>query len=70
RLEDEIGDLLFAVANLARKLDTDAETALRRANAKFERRFRQIETLAHARGTGTDLEALEALWQEVKRKEG
>ena len=69
RLEDEIGDLLFAVANLARKLDIEPETALRRATAKFERRFRRVETLAAERGTGRDLDALEALWQQVKREE-
>jgi MazG family protein len=65
-LEEEIGDLLFAVANLARKLDVEPETALRRATAKFERRFRQVETLAGERGIGRDLDALEALWQEVR----
>jgi ATP diphosphatase len=64
-----MGDLLFAAANLARKLDIEPETALRRATAKFERRFRQVETLASARGIGRDLDALEALWQEVKAKE-
>jgi nucleoside triphosphate diphosphatase len=69
RIEDEIGDLLFAVANLARKLAIDPEAALRRATAKFERRFRRLETLADERGTGHDLDALEALWQEVKRGE-
>ena len=69
RLEDEIGDLLFAAANLARKLEVEPETALRRATAKFERRFRRVETLAAERGTGRDLDALEALWQEVKRAE-
>ena len=69
RLEDEIGDLLFAAANLARKLDIEPETALRRATAKFERRFRRVELLAAERDTGTDLNALEALWQEVKRGE-
>jgi nucleoside triphosphate diphosphatase len=69
RLEDEIGDLLFAAANLARKLEVEPETALRRATAKFERRFRRVETLAAERGTGRDLNALEALWQEVKRDE-
>jgi ATP diphosphatase len=69
RLEDEIGDLLFAVANLARKLDVEPETALRRATAKFERRFRRVEAFASERGTGRDLDALEALWQEVKREE-
>jgi ATP diphosphatase len=69
RLEDEIGDLLFAAANLARKLDIEPETALRRATAKFERRFRQVETLAAERGTDKDLDALEALWQDVKRDE-
>jgi nucleoside triphosphate diphosphatase len=68
-LEDEIGDLLFAVVNLARKLDLNPETALRRATAKFERRFRRLETLAAERGTGRDLDALEALWQGVKRDE-
>ena len=60
----------FAIANLARKLDIEPETALRRATAKFERRFRGVETLAAERGIGPDLDALEALWQEVKRQGG
>ena len=68
-LEEEMGDLLFAAANLSRKLDIEPETALRRATAKFERRFRRVETLAAARNTGRDLDALEALWAEVKRAE-
>jgi ATP diphosphatase len=67
-LEEELGDLLFAVANLARKLEVEPETALRRATAKFERRFRQVEALARARGIGRDLDKLEALWQEVKKQ--
>jgi len=69
---EEIGDLLFAAANLARKLDVDAEAALRSANAKFERRFRGMETLAARRGElfeGLSLDAQERLWQEVKRGE-
>ena len=69
RIEDEMGDILFAAANLARKLDIDPEAALRRATAKFERRFRALEALAAERGAGADLDALEALWQEVKRGE-
>jgi MazG family protein len=69
RLEDEVGDLLFAAANLARKLNVEPETALRRATAKFERRFRRVEALAAERGIGSDLDALEALWQQVKREE-
>jgi nucleoside triphosphate diphosphatase len=60
---------LFAVANLARKLDIEPETALRRATAKFERRFRQVEALARERDAGRDLDALERLWREVKRGE-
>jgi ATP diphosphatase len=69
---EEIGDLLFAAANLARKLDVDAEAALRAANAKFERRFRGMESLAAQRGETFEqlnLEAQEKLWQEVKRGE-
>jgi MazG family protein len=68
-LEEEVGDLLFAAANLARKLEIEPETALRRATAKFERRFRQVETLARERGIGRDLDELEDLWDEVKRAE-
>jgi ATP diphosphatase len=69
---EEIGDLLFAAANLARKLDVDAEAALRSANAKFERRFRGMESLATQRGeifADLNLDAQERLWQEVKRGE-
>lgn len=69
---EEIGDLLFAAANLARKLDVDAEAALRAANAKFERRFRGMESLAAQRGqtfAELNLDAQEGLWQEVKRGE-
>src|ERR1700731_1022673 len=68
-LEDEMGDILFTAANLARKLDIDPEAALRRATAKFERRFRRVETLAAERAAGSDLDSLEALWQQVKREE-
>jgi MazG family protein len=67
RLEDEIGDLLYAVANLARKLDIEPETALRRATAKFERRFRRLEARA---APGSDLDTLEALWQQCKAEDG
>jgi nucleoside triphosphate diphosphatase len=69
---EEVGDLLFAAANLARKLDVDAEAALRSANAKFERRFRGMESLAARRGevfADLDLDAQERLWLEVKRGE-
>jgi ATP diphosphatase len=69
---EEIGDLLFAAANLARKLDVDAEAALRAANAKFERRFRGMESLAAQRGqvfAEMDLAAQESLWQAIKRGE-
>jgi nucleoside triphosphate diphosphatase len=69
KIEDEIGDLLFAAANLARKLEIDPEAALRRATAKFERRFRRIEALAAERGIERNLDALDALWHEVKRAE-
>lgn len=69
RIEDEMGDILFAAANLARKLDIDPEAALRGASRKFERRFRALEAFAAARGIGRNLDALEALWQEVKRGE-
>ncbi len=72
RLEDELGDLLFAVANLARRLELDAEGALRRATGKFERRFRRMEALLAARQeqmAGQDLDALDRLWNTVKAEE-
>ena len=72
RLEDELGDLFFAVANLARHLDVDAETALRRANAKFEHRFRRIESDLAGQGrnlTDASLDEMETAWQAVKTTE-
>jgi nucleoside triphosphate diphosphatase len=73
RLTDEIGDLLFVMANLCRKLGLDAEASLRGANAKFTRRFQGIEARLAAAGRAAadePLEVLEAHWQEVKRGEG
>ncbi|HVY98177.1 MAG TPA: nucleoside triphosphate pyrophosphohydrolase [Dongiaceae bacterium] len=83
RLDEEVGDLLFAAVNLARHLKVDAEGALRRANRKFERRFRRMEELAVADrgaqsasrsgdgqvGLPSSLEGLEALWARVKAEE-
>lgn len=65
--EDEIGDLLFAVVNFARHLKIDPEIALRRANAKFENRFRKLEQFADAPLTGQSIEALDTLWERAKR---
>ena len=70
--EDEIGDLLFVVANLARHLKVDPEAALRRTNAKFTRRFRHIEAELAAKGIkpgDASLDEMEALWVEAKRAE-
>ena len=64
-IEEEVGDLLFAVVNFARHLKVDPEEALRKANRKFERRFRAIEV---APGFGDmDLDQMEQLWTEAKR---
>lgn len=70
-IAEEMGDVLFVVANLARKLGIDPEDALRKANYKFERRFRFIETALNASGrTGVrPLDELEPLWDEAKRAE-
>jgi ATP diphosphatase len=71
-LEAEVGDLLFAVTNLARHLDVDAEKALRGANAKFERRFRFIERALNSAGRtpeGASVDEMEALWAESKAAE-
>jgi|SRR5687767_12968816 MazG family protein len=71
-LESELGDLLFAVVNLSRKLGVHPALALDKANVKFARRFREIERLAAERGLdvrSAGLEALDGLWDEVKRNE-
>ena len=65
-LEEEVGDLLFAVVNFARLLKIDPEAALRGANGKFERRFRAMEALDE-RFAERSLEEQELLWQRVKR---
>jgi len=67
---DEIGDLLFAVVNWARKLGVDPEAALHQATSKFERRFRAMEAEAGAGLPGLTLDQMEALWQAVKRRGG
>jgi tetrapyrrole methylase family protein / MazG family protein len=70
RLEDELGDLLFVLVNLARFVKVDPEQALRKTNAKFRERFGYIERKLEERGrtlAGTSIEEMEALWQESKK---
>src|SRR5690242_21192305 len=72
RLSEELGDLLFAVVNLSRKLAIDPEQALRNANRKFERRFHAVEQRLAARGKPAgeaSLDEMEAEWQRVKTEE-
>ncbi len=71
-IAEEYGDLLFVMANLARHLDIEPETALRSANTKFTRRFNGVEELLKAKGKApeeSNLEEMDALWDEVKRLE-
>jgi len=72
KLEDETGDLLFALVNLARHVGADPDLALRRTNAKFERRFAYIERALAAQGrsvNGASLQEMDALWNEAKGEE-
>ncbi len=69
RVEAELGDILFAAVNLARKLDCDPRAALEKANERFVERFRIVEELAQDRGVdmgNADLEELDRLWDEAK----
>jgi nucleoside triphosphate diphosphatase len=72
RLEEEVGDLFFVLVNVARYLSVDPESALRRSNRKFKRRFQWMEDRLHASGRAADqasMEELEALWQQAKAHE-
>ncbi|KDM92620.1 nucleoside triphosphate pyrophosphohydrolase [Photobacterium galatheae] len=72
RIEEEVGDLLFAVVNLSRHLKVKPEMALHRANRKFERRFREVEQSVLEQGKRVDacsLDELDAAWEKVKQKE-
>ncbi|MCW9718824.1 nucleoside triphosphate pyrophosphohydrolase [Avibacterium sp. 21-599] len=72
KIEEEIGDLLFAVVNLSRHLHCSPEEALRKANQKFERRFRQVETRVKQQGKSlqsSTLTELDRLWDDVKKQE-
>lgn len=72
KTRDEIGDVLFVVANIARTLDVDPEDAVRATNAKFSRRFRYVEAELAKRGktpNQSDLAEMDALWDEAKAKE-
>ncbi len=72
KIEDELGDLLFVVVNLARFLKTDPEQALRKANAKFRRRFARVERGLRERGrtpAESTLDEMESLWQQAKAEE-
>ena len=68
-VKEEIGDLLFAVVNVARKLDIDAEEALQRANTKFMRRFSKIEKKIVTARKKMTLAQMDALWDKVKASE-
>jgi nucleoside triphosphate diphosphatase len=73
RTEEEMGDLLFSIANLSRKLGIEPESALRKANEKFTARFTALEDRVHEQGRSLQemsLEELERLWVEVKRRNG
>lgn len=72
RVQDELGDLLFALVNLARRLEVDPETALRGTNAKFDRRFRFVEQALASQGktpVESNLDEMEALWVAAKQAE-
>jgi nucleoside triphosphate diphosphatase len=72
RLEDEVGDLFFVLVNIARYLSVDAESALKKTNRKFKRRFQWMEEQLRASGRGpaqATMEELEALWQQAKQQE-
>ena len=69
-VEEELGDLLFSVANWARKLGVEPEAALRAANAKFERRFKAMEDKAESGFEQLDRAAKEQLWQAIKHRAG
>ena len=71
RAEEEMGDLLFSISNLARKMGIEAESALRKANEKFTQRFTALEEVFELRGRSihdATLEEMEAVWHEVKSK--
>jgi MazG family protein len=71
RTEEEMGDLLFSIANLARKMGIDPESALRKANEKFTKRFEALEAWYHARGRSVHdatLEDMESVWQKIKTR--
>jgi len=65
-IEEEIGDLLFTVVNLARKLDVDSEIALRKSNSKFTKRFQNVESQAGPDIETFTLDQLEAFWVKSK----
>ena len=72
RLEDEVGDLFFVLVNIARYLSVDPESALRKSNRKFKRRFQWLEARLHESGRSADqapMEELESLWQQAKAEE-
>ena len=72
RLEDEVGDLFFVLVNIARYLSVDPESALRKTNRKFRRRFQWMESRLHASGRSAEeapMEELESLWQQAKAHE-
>jgi MazG family protein len=72
KIEEEVGDLLFAASNLARFLRSDPESCLRRANQKFKLRFRELERALSRRGKKPEectLEEMESIWNQVKRNE-
>jgi MazG family protein len=72
RLEEEVGDLFFVLVNIARYLSLDPESALRKTNRKFRRRFQWMEQRLHESGTSPEcssMEQLESLWQQAKQQE-